>query len=189
MTAEKRVWCNSYSSFVRWLVSGVSRLFLSYFVTSQLFLRNFSNISRFFISHLFLANFTVISHFSFVSQPFPDYFTFYLIYFSFISQLFTRYFLFLYQRSRDVHVTFALFEWYHVFIMDEVGFLYDCLKAGKISKQQAKEILASSKPMANSDVQKASGSDVLRAATFCGVSPQCADAMRGIAYMYNYVAS
>ena len=176
---------------IRWPVSGVSRLFLSYFsVTSQLFPRNFSNISRFlFISHLFLANFTVISHFSFVSQPFPDYFAFYLIYFSFISQLFTRYFPFLNQRSRDVHVTFALFEWYHVFIMDEVCFLYDCLKAGKISKQQAKEILASSKPMANSDVQKVSGSDVLRAATFCGVSPQCADATRGIVYMYNYVAS
>ena len=68
--------------------------------------------------------------------------------------------------------------------MDEVCFLYDCLKAGKISKKQAKEILDSSKPMMNSDVQKASGSDVLRAASFsCGVSPQCADATRGIAYM------
>ena len=129
------------------------------------------------VSCLFLTYFLLISQLFLASHLF-------LNHFSFISQLFTRYFPFLNQRSRDVHVTFALFEWYHVFIMDEVCFLYDCLKAGKISKQQAKEILDSSKPMTNSDVQKASGSDVLRAASFsCGVSPQCADATRGIAYM------
>ena len=69
--------------------------------------------------------------------------------------------------------------------MDEVCFVYNCFKAGKIAKQQAKKILDSSKLMANSDVQKASSSDVLRAATFsCGVSPQCANATRGIAYNY-----
>ena len=65
--------------------------------------------------------------------------------------------------------------------MDEVGFLYDCVKAGKLSKQQAKEILYSNKPLpSNSDAQKAD-SDVQRAVTitYCGVSPQCGDATRG----------
>ena len=63
--------------------------------------------------------------------------------------------------------------------MDEVGFLYDCVKAGKLSKQQAKEILYSNKPLSsNSDAQKAE-SGVQRAVTYCGVSPQCGDATRG----------
>ena len=53
--------------------------------------------------------------------------------------------------------------------MDKVSFLYDCVKGGKLSKDQAKEILYSNKPLAsNSNVQKA--------ATFCGVSPQHNDA-------------
>ena len=114
------------------MYGGRFRAFLDYFsVTSQLFLRNFSNISCFlFISHLFLANFTVISCFSFVSQPF-------LVYFSIIYQIFPISQSKIY---RYMHVTFELFEWYHVFVMDEVCFLYDCFKAGKITKQQAKEI-------------------------------------------------
>ena len=48
-----------------------------------------------------------------------------------------------------------------------------------ILQQQAKEILYSNKPLpSNSDAQKAD-SDVQRAVTYCGVSPQCGDATRG----------
>ena len=40
--------------------------------------------------------------------------------------------------------------------MDEVSFLYDCVKGGKLSKEQAKEILYSNKLLPlKSDVQKA----------------------------------
>ena len=49
--------------------------------------------------------------------------------------------------------------------MDEVRFLYDCVKGGKLSKEQAKEILYSNKFLP-------SKSDVQKAATFCGVAPQ-----------------
>ena len=50
--------------------------------------------------------------------------------------------------------------------MDEVSFLYDYVKGGKLSKKQAKEIPYSNKPLPlKLDAQKA--------ATFCGVSPQC----------------
>ena len=64
--------------------------------------------------------------------------------------------------------------------MDEVGFLYDCVKAGKLSKEQAKEIMYSNKPLpSNLDVQKA--------ATFCGVSLQRNDATGGSISRYSYV--
>jgi len=57
---------------------------------------------------------------------------------------------------------------------------YDCVKAGKLSKEQAKEIMYFNKLLpSNSDVQKA--------ATFCGVSPKCNDATGGNISRYSSV--
>lgn len=54
----------------------------------------------------------------------------------------------------------------------EVEFLYDCIKAGKISKEQAKELLSSSTKSGQSS-QCASSSGNPKAATVCsGFSPR-----------------
>ena len=103
-------------------------------IISQLLLNYFSVISRIFpVSCLFFTYFLPISQLFLASHLF-------LNHFSFISQLFTRYFPFLNQRSRDVHVTFALIEWYHVFTMDEVCFFTTVLKLVRYQSNKPRKL-------------------------------------------------
>jgi len=100
--------------------SGQFQAFLDYFsVFSQLLLNYFSNFSLLFpISHLFHTYFSFISWLFLVSHLF-------LIFFSTISQLFHNY-----------QIAHAILSCVHMFCkvmnMDEVAFLYDCVRSWKV---------------------------------------------------------
>ena len=115
----------------------------SFSLISQLFPRNFSLISQLFLtsrlfSHLFLKCFPFLAYF-------PDYFSLlscFPSYFSvtfLISQLPSQLFL---NRLRGFGAYWREKLNPRV-MMDEVKFLYECVKAGKLSNAEAKEFLSS----------------------------------------------
>ena len=89
----------------------------------------------FLVSHLFLTYFPEISWLFLISRSFLNHFSI------------------IYDITHVIIFVSACFI--KVMNMDEVSFLYDCVKGGKLSKQQAKEILYSNKSLPlKSDVQK-----------------------------------
>ena len=130
-----------------WPVLGVSHLFLSYFrEISHLFLSYFSLLGYFLtyfsnISHFSLI-FPIISRLFLTSQLFSQLFLSYISHFSVtfpISQSPSQLFL---NRPRGFGAYWREKLNPRV-MMDEVKFLYECVKAGKLSNAEAKEFLSS----------------------------------------------
>ena len=157
------------------MYGGRFREFLTYFQEiSQLFLTSW------LFSHLFLKYFPFLTYF-------PDYFSLlscFPSYFSVtfpISQLPSQLFLsYLLNRSRGFGAYWR--EKLNPRVtMDEIKFLYECVKAGKLSNAEAKEFLSSG----GSSESRERGQQ-LKVATGAATVPAVRNEADSYRYVYNY---